>query len=289
MPNTELTEFIKKAIGKVPVFSMRALQLLKLAADPAHHLTDIINIVKQDIGLTARVLKTVNSAAFIRHAEITTIDRAITQLGETIVVGLAVMEAASRQFKTDLSGYDGLPGDLWRHSLKTAIAAKKIGHFSVGTVKENMAYTGGLLHDIGKSLTSDFLQNTAQGISEQINEGKFGEYCAAEREIMGQDHAETGFLLATHWHLPPPLPQVIRFHHHPADSPEPIRPLVYTVHLADILAMMTGCGTGADTLQYRLDPKYSEYLQITEDDLPRLILEIDEEFTSLLDTFQSPA
>ncbi len=73
---------ILKAIEGAPRMSASATKLLSLIVDPKHNLCDVVDIVRNDAVLTARVLKTVNSVAFSLLQEVTSIDRALSFLGE---------------------------------------------------------------------------------------------------------------------------------------------------------------------------------------------------------------
>lgn len=272
---------ILKAVREVPLISSAASQLLQMTSDPEHALSDIVEIIKVDATLTASVLKVVNSAAFARRSSIDSIDRAVSLLGEDMIVGIAMSDAASHLFESKLEGYGGESGDLWRHDLRTAIASKKIARYTKNNVSGDVAFTCGLLHDLGKAVLSEYLKNTYKEILAEIGKGKFSDYSSAEQSIVGIDHPEVGFELAKYWNLPEPLLSAILYHHHPANAGPDLKPLVYTVHLGDTIAMMGGKGTGADTLFYKLDSGYTDYIDLTDNDLALVVLEVDMEFAKI--------
>ncbi|MBU0484931.1 MAG: HDOD domain-containing protein [Proteobacteria bacterium] len=272
---------ILKAIREVPLISPSASQLLEISNDPDHGLVDLVNIVKHDAPLTAQLLRIVNSAAFSRRAEITSIDRALSLLGEDMVVGMVLADAASHLFDSSLEGYGGAKGDLWEHNLRSAVAAKKIAAYSKTRVNGDTSFTCGLLHDLGKAIISDYLKNTPAEIIPAIAQGKFNNYSAAEQEILGLDHAEVGLELARYWQLPEPLPSVIGYHHKPDQAPSEIKPLAYVVHLGDIIAMLSGGGTGSDNLFHGLVPEYVDYIDLNNDDLALVVIEVNEEFNRI--------
>jgi len=49
--------------------------------------------------------------------------------------------------------------------------------------------------------------------------------------------------------------------------------------------MMGGFGTGADSMRYKLDPGYSEYIQINPNTLANIMLTVDIEFEKLEESF----
>lgn len=269
---------IIKAIENTPKMSASATELLGLTSDPNHNFCDVVAIVRNDSILTARVLKMVNSAAFSLLQEVTSIDRAVSFMGEKMLVSVAIEVATSHLFDKKLEGYGGGRGDLWRHDLRTAIAAEEITKLAGTGFSKDLAFTGGILHDIGKSIISDFLKNTAEGALLQIEEGSYADYLDAEQKLLNTDHTLVGETLAMDWKLPEPLRQVIRYHHQPAESSEVHRALVYAVHLGDLLAMMGGCGTGADNMHYTLDERYKDYLNLSQDDMELVMLNVDEAY-----------
>ena len=145
-------EELQKIVKSVPMLSVSATRLLQIAAKADHDLQDVISLVKTDANLTARVLKIVNSAAFGLINHITSIDRAVSYLGERIIVSIALGDCAGKLFAKELSGYEADRGDLWKHDLRTAIAAREVVTQSGADISPELAFTAGLLHDIGKAL-----------------------------------------------------------------------------------------------------------------------------------------
>ncbi len=262
--------------------SPSAALLLQITAAADHEMADVIRVVRSDAILTARLLRIVNSAAFNLLYPITSIERAIFQMGAQMVVGVAIADCIAELFNKSLDGYEGGKGDLWRHDLLSALAAQEVCKFSRSDLGTDLAYTGGLLHDIGKAIISDFLKKPARELLEDIDKKQLTDYRAAEQAMLGVDHAVIGYELAKFWQQPEPLQQMIRYHHSPGLANEEYRSLVYAVHLGDIIAMMAGCGTGSDTLQYQLDSDYQEYFDLSNNDLEQIMLNVLNEFKQVV-------
>lgn len=269
---------IKRAIQEAPLLSPNASQLLQITVDPEHSLVDVVKIVKFDSVLTARLLRVVNSAAFKTLYPITSIERAVAYLGERMVVGVAIADNAAKLFAKPLTGYEGEKGDLWRHDLFAAFAAREVARFAKSDLGVDLAFTGGLLHDIGKAIISDYLKGTSQEAVAGIEKGEVNDYLAAEQNELGLDHTVVGYELAQVWQLPTPLQQAILHHHDPDAADEELRPFVYAVHLGDVIAMMGGYGTGSDSMQYQLKSNYTEYFDLSADNLASIMLIAQEEF-----------
>ena len=235
---------MERAVLETPLLSASAALLIQVVGNPDHSLSDIVRIVERDAVLTAHVLRIVNSAAYSLLQPINSIARAVSYLGDGVVIGIAMGYGSSKIMNSTLKGYNAGPGELWRHSLRTAIASREIIKYGDFTSGAGLAFTGGLLHDIGKALISEFLKGTSSEILNKMEKGHAEDYLEVEREITGSDHTIVGSELARRWKLPDPLVEVIRHHHFPQHADASFRPLVYGVHLGDIIAMMGGSGTG---------------------------------------------
>ncbi|PNU21106.1 phosphohydrolase [Geothermobacter hydrogeniphilus] len=278
MTEHSAVEEIRRAIEKAPLLSANAQRLMQITADTDHELGDVIDIVKCDATLTARVLRVVNSAAYDLLNPISSIDRAVSYLGERMVTCIAIGDSVGNLMNRPMAGYQAAAGELWRHDLFTAFAAREIARCARGDMTIDLAFTAGLLHDIGKAILSEFLHGSAENLVGDIDAGHVENYLGGEKKLLGMDHAEIGLELAKSWQLPTPLQSAIAFHHEPQRAPEEDRLLVYAVHLGDIIAMMNGFGTGSDSMQYQLDQGYQDYLEFDTKQLPGIILEATELF-----------
>lgn len=283
----ETRQEILAAIKKVPALSSSASQVMETISRDDHCLADIVEIIRIDSALTANILKVANSASFGLRSEVASVERAISLMGEDNVINVTLKNGVAKLFDKELSGYKSASGDLWLHDLRTAIASHKIAQKNKEKIQPEIAFTGGLLHDVGKAVISSFLGETSSKIIEAIDMGRVKDFYEAEQRLLGIDHAVVGFELAQHWNLPEALTNIILYHHLPSEAPSDLKHYVYCVHLGDILAMMAGCGTGADTLYYPLDNSYENFIELSKDDLHLLVLEVEEEFQKTIGTLQS--
>lgn len=269
---------ILRAVKEIRPLSQSAVKLLQLSGNPNHTADEVIRIVMLDSVLTAHILRVANSAAFSFPVEIASIQRAIPLLGEKMITGIALGISASHIYQTDLKGYDGAKGSLWWHSLRTAISSRELAPFCREELSSDLAYTAGLLHDIGKSIISFYLEQRHSELLQRLEAPESRNYLACERELLGTDHAEVGEALAARWKLPSALKAVIAKHHDPAHAPAEFMALTYTVHLGDLLSMMGGTGTGTDSLRYELDGRYKDYVKISIKDVERIALQCEDEY-----------
>jgi len=269
---------IIRSIKETPVLSPSASRLLQVAVDPNHELRDMIEIIRGDFALTAQILRVANSVAFSPLQPVTTLDRAVAYLGDVYLIGLAINSSAAAIFDSPLTGYEGHKRDLWRHQLYCAIASRIIARQAKQAISADLAFTGGLLHDIGKAILSKHIIKSSGEILDGISTGRYHDYMEAEEKLFGMDHAQVGYVLAQHWQLPVVLQEVILHHHHPEGASPENLVLVYSVHLGDALSMLAGFDTGSDGLKYCLGSGDQEFFSLSEGKLENLQIEASQEF-----------
>ena len=273
------TQKVKGLIGALPAISGSTVSIINMIASEDYQINDLIRLIETDITLSSRCLQTVNSAIYGLKSEISSIKRAVVMLGAKTVAEIAVQTSLGKALDHDLSGYHSGRDDLWRHGLCTAIASKQVATQLLDASTAEIAYTAGLLHDIGKIIISELLIEARTTINEKISEDSYSSFLEKEVEMFGIEHAEVGALIAESWNLPDVLVNVIRYHHHPSKAPEADRKLILAVHLGDIFAMMAGAGTQLDNMHYPLDPIAEELIERDDrwqlETFPKLLLNID--------------
>jgi putative nucleotidyltransferase with HDIG domain len=279
---------IDEVVGRtklLPLLSQSSLRLMDIIRDDRHTVADIIRIVSLDAPLTARLLMVVNAPAFSQSGRVNSLSRAVAVLGEKVVTGIALAICAPFIYENDLAGYAGERGMLWKHSMRAAIAAREVSRYGTREISPDVTFTSGILHDIGKAVISEYLSDRTSLLLEEVDEQKAMDFLDAERQTLGFDHAMLGEAVARHWQLPEPYPQVVRFHHEPMLAPEVWRHEVFCAHLGDLIAMMGGTGTGADTLLYRLDEHFEEFFRLPEYWLEGILLAVSEEYEKTVAAF----
>jgi putative nucleotidyltransferase with HDIG domain len=84
-----------------------------------------------------------------------------------------------------------------------------------------VAYTAGLLHDIGKLVIDRVMTREHRTAIEQIIQQRGLSGAEAERHVLGAGHAETGACLLRKWGLPSILIEAVENHHAPVCQPVP--------------------------------------------------------------------
>ena len=206
--------------------------------DPRASLSDIAPIIEQDVGLTALLLRIVNSAFYGFPSQIETIARAITIVGTQQLGDLVLATSVVKVFR-------GISQDLlnmesfWRHSLACGITARILSTLRHDGNGERL-FVAGILHDIGRLLICMDRNAEAREILQQSLEGKRPTH-QIEMEILEYDHTAVGGALVEEWNLPVSLHEAVAHHHSPLDAVHhPVE--VAIIHVADIIthAMQLG-------------------------------------------------
>src|SRR5687767_155455 len=104
-------------------------------------------VISRDIGMTAKILKLVNSAFFGVRRTISNPVEAVSLLGLETLMSLALtIQIFSQLDQTEM--YNFSPAALWSHSLRVGAFAKRIAQteeMEPGVVTDS--FTAGLLHD----------------------------------------------------------------------------------------------------------------------------------------------
>ena len=266
---------LQKRMERLRPLSGTAIRLLELLSTPDYTVSEVSGLIGCDPGLTAKVLSRVNAACFGLRQPLASLERAVVHLGAQTVAMVAMHCCAAHLFDSPLAGYAAPPRALWTHSLQTAIAARSLAADS-GLVAPDLAYTAALTHDLGKNIVSDILQVgiETEGAEELLSQEDFLE---VERRILGVDHTQIGLFLAQQWKLPAPMATAMGYHHRPSRVAEDKRHLAFIVHLADILSMNCGKGTGIDAMRYHQDAGWEKYFSLPEQRLDQITAGVLEE------------
>jgi putative nucleotidyltransferase with HDIG domain len=243
-------------VESLPSMPNAAAKVITLLEDPEATASEIENVIRLDAGLTANILKLVNSAYFGLAAEVGSVRRAIVLLGLKKLVQIVMTSCVNAMLKKQVIGYDLPPGELWRHSIAVSVAAEGLVKELNISVPEEL-FTAALLHDVGKMILGEFVRQDINEIELKASEGVA--FQKAEQMVLGTDHAEIGAHILKSWSLPQEIVNAVRWHHDP-DSTEETSTLIDVVHVADVLCLMIGIGVGREGLQYSPSPSVSKRL-----------------------------
>ena len=110
---------------------------------------EMASIIERDIGLSAKILRIANSAAYTgRYGRIGNLEQAISRLGIKQVCKLFLTFNSMQLFPKSSSLID--LGEFWKHSISVALVLRAIVDTAKKTdYNDSNGYMAGLLHDIG--------------------------------------------------------------------------------------------------------------------------------------------
>jgi HD-like signal output (HDOD) protein len=228
---------VKKVLGaidRLPIVPQLYLELKEALKSEDNNPTVLGAIIQKDIGMTAKILKMVNSPFFGLRRIISDPKDAVAYLGIDTIRGLVLSSSIfeqSRPFHTrhlDIS-------DLWRHSMSVATGAKAIAQAeAMGRLAEEEAFVGGILHDVGVLVLASNFSETYDKVSELVISEKVA-ISTAEQEFFGVTHAEVGAYLLGLWGLPAGILKMVSLHHRPYAFESDGLCTTLAVHAADVI------------------------------------------------------
>jgi putative nucleotidyltransferase with HDIG domain len=279
-------EEIIEQVQLLPPMPHVAARLSGMLNDPKVAVNDLVETVKYDLVLTARLIKMSNSAYMGGGGNITSIKDALIRLGTKQVYGFVVSTVVQPLMNKPLEGYGLDSGDMWRHSVATATSAELL-EVKLGGKNRETAFTAGILHDIGKLALDAFVHQESEPLNQSAHQGK-NPFERQEAELLGMNHNEAGARLLDQWGLPRELVSVALWHHEP-DKAERDQHLVDIVHLADSVSMSLGLGVGDDGLCYELSSQSFARLGVTESMLQEIAVETLSDMEKIINMFNLQA
>lgn len=225
-------EEIIRAAARIRAVPQVALKIIRMINDDNHSMSDVAEEVRQDQVISARVLSLANSAMIGWKDSIDSVDEALMVLGEKSILRLVVSASMEFFFPESERGYSQCKGRLFHHAIGVALVAEKLARLT-GKANLGVAYTAGLLHDIGKVVLDHFVAENIPLFYRATQSGSVG-LEMAEIEILGMGHPEAGSIVADLWSIPPNLVEAIRYHHCPEKAPSE-HALASIVCLSDLL------------------------------------------------------
>ena len=179
--------------------------------DPS--LKNIGKIISVDIGLSATILKQINSPYWGLSNFVKDIEQAVHLLGTYEIKAITISNHMFSLFTADHESLLSL-NDIEDNSLLTARFSKEIMRILEGNKSEtDHAFVSGLLLDIGKLILFNNFPKTYEVVIKTWNKRDNCKLRAVELEIMGVTHAEIGAYLLKVWEMPKTVIDSVSLHH----------------------------------------------------------------------------
>lgn len=255
-------------VYSLPFFYERLTEIIN---HPRCSITDITNVITEDQGLTARLLKLANSPLFGYYSKIDSIPKAVTIIGTEQLRDLALAMSV-------LEIFTGIPEELfsmktfWRHSISCGVVARKIATYRRENNVERY-FAAGILHDVGMLVMCTTLPETVRALLDECLETD-RLYQELEQSRLGFTHADVGRELFSRWKLPVAIVEPIACHHAPRGAGRfPHGSAI--IHLADIICQALDLGAGCEHMVSPLDTHAWDLLDIPANALSRIIDQVE--------------
>lgn len=236
-----VTQAIFNAVGarSIPPMASAAQKAFQLATDPKADARDFIEVIESDEGLSARVLKIANSVYFDRGKKSTTIEQSVVVIGINELRSLLNATTLSEIFPSRHPAR----AQLWANDLGTAIVSKSLAQ-RFAPAKIDLAFLGGLMHDLGKLLLVQKAGDDYAKILQAVERDNLT-FCAAEEAVFPFNHTQVGRLIGERWNFSIELLAIIGSHHqdwNEINTRYGTRSLVAIVKAADTVCHSLGIG-----------------------------------------------
>jgi HD-like signal output (HDOD) protein len=200
-------------IGKgfsVPAQPTLLLQLQKKIKERDPDLDEIAALISQDVGISAKILKTVNSPMYGLARSISDIPKSVKYIGLNGIVALVTSNMIRSSFEQSKCSIE--LESFWDNTINIANTAVFIGTKLRRRVAKEKLFTLGLFHDCGIPVMAMKYANY-QSILDHAYANPSEVLTTIEEKAYKVDHATIGYYVASSWRLPVDICQLILRHH----------------------------------------------------------------------------
>ena len=223
-------EALLHVVKNLPAAPRILAQLGRLLLDPNSDLTDVVDLLKHDSGLTARVIRVSNSAVYGAGARAASLDEALLRVGFNEVYRLVGLAAVAQISDDTLHSY-GISGARFReNSLFTAFIMEALA--PALELDPRAAYTVGLLRSTGKIALDRLVPGPVHARSYPVN-GRGRPLDEWENELLGLDNCMAAGTVLEEWKFPTATVSAIRDQYRPGSQASQM------AHLLNLCAGLT--------------------------------------------------
>jgi HD-like signal output (HDOD) protein/prolyl-tRNA editing enzyme YbaK/EbsC (Cys-tRNA(Pro) deacylase) len=200
---------------ELPALPATAAQILRLAADTRANARQLAEIIEQDPGLAAQVLRYANSSLYGYAGSIKNLQTAIARvLGFDYVMNLALGFSIGTALRVPQDGPFGLDA-FWKHSVYAGRLVEELAKHLPRDQRplRGTAYLAGLLQNLGRLVLGHTFQPEFFILNRFAQANPDMPTCELERHVLGVTHDQIGAWLMEAWGLPDELIAAVRHHH----------------------------------------------------------------------------
>jgi len=245
-----------------------AAQLFSKLMEPQFSPSALADIVESDPALTIKIFSAFRQQGISFTSEKLSVRQALGKLPAHIVRDALLSVKVSQVFDRNNDGAL-LRKQLILHALAVACCARGIAEILSPKMDSQLAYSAGLLHDIGKLALDEAMPKSFARIVEEAKSTKACA-CTTEQKYLGLDHTILGKRLAQKWHLPNQITLAIWLHHSDTEIISrniPEARIAQVVRLADSIARRCGIGQSGSYDEPTSAEQIAQSLAITPEQL----------------------
>lgn len=296
-PNERIREIIRilDQDRELPTLSPIVEKVLRLIGDEKVSISELAGIIQNDVSLSFKILKVVNSSFYGFTRKISTLSQAMVILGLSAVKNLALSMSILEIFVEGASKTRGAKEFkvFWERSLLSAVAARRLA-ILVKYPAEEEVFMAALLQDIGVLVFIKYFPEEYAQLLEQAKR-KATDLITLEDQQFGINHALLGEFLANKWQLPRNLTIPILLHHNPdgssldldLENAEQIEKVSHFVHLSYLASTIFYDEYRPDRAT-KLVEKAKKYLGLEADVIDDLLANLGEEVKEVAEFFGLP-
>lgn len=265
-------EALLHVVKNLPAAPRILAQLGNLLLDPNSDLSDVINLLKHDTGLTARVIRVSNSAVYGGGQRAGCLEDALLRVGFNEVYRLVGLAAVAQISEDALRNY-GISGARFRENSLFAAFVMEVLAPAVD-LDPRMAYTAGLLRSTGKIA----IDRLAPGPAYARNYGAAGKGRPIddwEMELVGMDNCAAAAIVLDEWKFPTTTSGSIREHYRPGSTSSGG---AYLLNISAGLAERAGYALPGEQTFWEITPAKLSAANLDEEQIERAVMIATERF-----------
>lgn len=205
---------VMNSIPSLPSPPKTYFAIQQLLGSKGFHSSKLVELLKKEVSLSAFILKAANSSYYGARQPIESLDRAVALLGVNTIKSLSLGAELFSQINAKKSKAFGVER-LFEHSARVAEIAASLAERRPETrALKDLAYTAGLMHDIGRLVCIHSISDTYKSIMDKAG-ADFQALYLEEIAVLGVSHQEIGAYLLSLWGIPEPIVEAVAYHHQP--------------------------------------------------------------------------
>lgn len=193
----------------LPMLARAVTQIVEMCNAKETNATQVSKALHSDQSLAAHVLRVSNSPLYRPRTPITSLQQAVTRLGLSQIIEIALAVSLRARVFTSERHMDFVR-KLWRYSVAAGCFSKEIARLQRHHVEST--FLCGLFHNVGKPVVLDaltkFEETTGRDLALKTVHLAIDEY-----------HVRAGCKLAREWNLPPQVAEAVQYHQNYGDAP----------------------------------------------------------------------